>query len=133
MRVRSAYWGALAMCLGIFLGVTPIQAQEDDHSDNYEQATSVGLNSSTPGELNRPWDRDFFRIEVPRYGRVTVELRDVTELRYENPRNVLGATIGFSLKDYQIGVQRGCRRDFTAALPPYDVQPGVCVILVWRP
>ena len=124
------------MCLGMFLGVTPIQAQEDDHADNNEQATSVGLNSSTPGELNRPWDRDFFRIEVPRYGRVTVELRDVTELRYENPLNVSEAIISFNLRDYEIGVQRGCRRDFMAAnLPPYDVesydvQPGVCVIVV---
>lgn len=54
MRVRDAYWGVLAMCLGIFLGVTPIQAQDDDHAGNYEQATRVGLNSSSPGELNYP-------------------------------------------------------------------------------
>lgn len=132
MRVRDAYWGVLGMYLGIFLGVTPIQAQDDDHAGNYEQATRVGLNSSTPGELNYPWDRDFFRIAVPRYGRVTVELRDVpNELRYENPRNVLGATIGFSLKDYQIGGQNGCLRErYSAGGPPYDVQPGVCVVVV---
>ena len=134
MRVRSAYWGVLAMCLGIFLGVTPIQAQDDDHADNNEQATSVGLNSSTPGELNYPSDQDFFRIEVPRYGQVTVTLRDAPdELRYENLYGDIphSTTISGQMENYETANHRGCLRNpYSAIGPSYDVQPGVCVIRV---
>ena len=135
MRMRDAYGRVLAMCLGMFLGVTPIQAQDDDHGNDSEHTTNVGLNSSTPGELNYPSDRDFFRIEVPHYGRVTVEMRNATELRYENPTNAQGAFIVFNLEDV-IGERESCYVGRSAAnLPPYnaesfDVKPGICIISV---
>lgn len=90
MRIERCYGRVLAMCLGMFLGVTPIQAQDDDHGNDSEHTTNVGLNSSTPGELNYPSDRDFFRINVPAIGRMTVEMRNATELRYEIPQTRRG-------------------------------------------
>ena len=123
------------MCLGMFLGVTPIQAQDDDHGNDWEHTTNVGLNSSTPGELNYPSDRDFFRINVPAIGRMTVEMRNATELRYENPTNAEGAFILFNLEDI-IGERESCYVGRSAAnLPPYnaesfDVKPGICIISV---
>ena len=45
--------------------VLQVALTPDDHGDTQETATSVDINSSTPGLLHGSRDTDFFRFEVP--------------------------------------------------------------------
>ena len=50
-----------------------------DHGDTRMQATLVGLNSNTPGSLERAGDVDYFCVEVARAGRLTVDTSGETD------------------------------------------------------
>ena len=51
----------------------------EDHGGTLEQAASVALNSSTPGALESGQDIDYFRVEVPQAGTLTVETTGSTD------------------------------------------------------
>ena len=71
----------------------------DDHGNTPATATTVGIPSTTRGVINRAGDPDWFRIGVPRAGRLTVQttgstdttgrlLRGTTEIRRNNDDGV---------------------------------------------
>ena len=56
----------------------------DDHGNSCATATSVGVNSTTPGAIERPTpgapgDVDFFRIDLPSAGLLTVSTTGLTD------------------------------------------------------
>ena len=55
---------------GGVVGTTP---SEDQHGDTAAEATSVGVDSSMPGEMNSSTDQDYFTIDVPQAGLLVVE------------------------------------------------------------
>ena len=57
-----------------FAALTPTE-----HGDTRERATAVGLDSTTPGVLEQPGDMDYFRVDVPRAGRLIVETIGATD------------------------------------------------------
>ena len=50
-----------------------------EHDDTRERATAVGPDSTTPGALERAGDVDYFRVDVPRAGRLTVGTSGATD------------------------------------------------------
>ena len=50
-----------------------------DHGDTRERATRVEVNTQTEGALERAGDVDYFRVAVPRAGRLTVETTGTTD------------------------------------------------------
>ena len=50
-----------------------------DHGDTRERATPVGVNTQTGAALERAGDVDYFRVEVARAGRLTVETTGTTD------------------------------------------------------
>jgi len=50
-----------------------------EHGDTRERATAVGPDSTTPGALEQPGDVDYFRVDVPRAGRLTVGTTGATD------------------------------------------------------
>ena len=51
----------------------------DDHGDSIQRATPVGPNSTTAGRINPAGDNDFFRINVPGSGTLTVNTTGSTD------------------------------------------------------
>ena len=51
----------------------------DDHGNSRAQATRVGLNTSTNGNLEQARDIDYFRLTVARFGFLTVETDGTTD------------------------------------------------------
>ena len=54
-------------------------ATQDDHGDTRQEATRVGPNSTTQGNLEQGGDVDYFRVAVPSRGTVTVETTGSTD------------------------------------------------------
>ena len=54
-------------------------ATQDDHGDTRQDATRVGPNSTTQGNLEQGGDMDYFRVAVPSRGTVTVETTGTTD------------------------------------------------------
>ena len=50
-----------------------------DHGNTRERATRVEVNTQTGGALDRAGDVDYFRVAVPRAGRLTVETTGTTD------------------------------------------------------
>ncbi len=50
----------------------------DDHGNTAEEATGVGLDSTTAGVLERGGDVDYFRVTVTQAGTLTIETRGTT-------------------------------------------------------
>lgn len=55
------------------------QSVSDDHGDSCSSATSVGLNSSIGGQIEAGGDQDYFRIQVPAGGTLTVSTSGTTD------------------------------------------------------
>jgi hypothetical protein len=51
----------------------------DDHPNNCDGATNVGVSSSTPGEIESGGDLDFFRIQLARAGAVNIATTGETD------------------------------------------------------
>ena len=83
-----------------------------DHGDTRERATRVEVNTQTDGVLDRAGDVDYFRVAVPRAGRLTVETAGTTDtFGY-----VGGASGGWLMQDDDGGTERNFRivRDVAA-------------------
>lgn len=83
-----------------------------DHGDTRERATRVEVNTQTDGGLDRAGDVDYFRVAVPRAGRLTVETAGTTDtFGY-----VGGASGGWLMQDDDGGTERNFRivRDVAA-------------------
>lgn len=64
----------------------------DDHGNNILSATSISPNSSTIGSLEEGGDEDFFRINIPASGTLTVSTTGSTDT-YGYLQNSSGATL----------------------------------------
>ncbi|MCB4776441.1 MAG: fibrobacter succinogenes major paralogous domain-containing protein, partial [Sulfurovum sp.] len=53
----------------------------DDHSNRIDTATSIDLNSTTLGHINKVGDVDWFKIVIPRTGTLVVETTDTTDTK----------------------------------------------------
>ena len=53
--------------------------QTGEHGNTRDQATEVGLDSTTPGALEQAGDVDYFRVDVTQAGRLTVETTGETD------------------------------------------------------
>ena len=53
----------------------------DDHGNTAEEATGVGLDSTTAGVLERGGDVDYFRVTVTRAGTLTIETSGTTDTK----------------------------------------------------
>ncbi len=63
-----------------YVGVVGAPRQRvDDHGDTTEEATGVGLDSSTAGVLEQDGDVDYFRVAVTQAGTLTVETSGTTD------------------------------------------------------
>ena len=63
-----------------YVGVVGAPRQRvDDHGDTAEEATGVGLDSSTAGVLEQDGDVDYFRVTVTQAGTLTVETSGTTD------------------------------------------------------
>ena len=82
----------------------------DDHGDSESDATRVGPNSSTSGQLEQGGDRDFFRIEVSETGALVVQTtgnvdtlgsltRHSDGRRWENDDSGAGSNFRISVED----------------------------------
>ncbi|MCB4752675.1 MAG: PPC domain-containing protein [Sulfurovum sp.] len=54
---------------------------ESDHSNRIDTATSIDLNSTTLGHINKVGDVDWFKIVIPRTGTLVVETTDTTDTK----------------------------------------------------
>ena len=76
-----------------------------DHGNTRERATRVEVNTQTEGALDRAGDVDYFRVAVPRAGRLTVETTGTTDtFGY-----VGGASGGWLMQDDDGGTGRNFR------------------------
>ena len=63
-----------------YVGVVGAPRQRvDDHGDTAEEATGVGLDSSTAGVLEQDGDVDYFRVTVTQAGTLTLETSGTTD------------------------------------------------------
>ncbi|MCB4755351.1 MAG: PPC domain-containing protein, partial [Sulfurovum sp.] len=56
----------------LFLATTVCVFATDDHSDVRILATLINPNSTTPGRINTIGDVDFFKVQIPRAGTLTI-------------------------------------------------------------
>lgn len=76
-----------ALALWIIVGTARSVRAQDDHGNTRETAPPIRLNSTVhgtiqagrPGDYSTTFDSDYFRVEIPRCGRLTVHLSRVTQ------------------------------------------------------
>jgi len=87
----------------------------DDHGGTIATATSVGLNTSTPGNIEAVADEDFFQLTVPSSGTITVSTTGSTDV-FGSLYNASGAILQ---EDDDSGDGQNFQIEYTASAATY--------------
>ena len=72
--MKSNNW-FLILIISMTIGICHLQADAnslDDHGDTWKVATDIFFDVPQPGQINLPGDIDYFRLEIPEPGELTV-------------------------------------------------------------